>query len=65
MRYQFAELPGPTFQVAQESGQDGCNDSNVNELCFPVQHLEPLPMSDAYNESSIRGLAGSQHPPSG
>jgi hypothetical protein len=47
MRYQFAVLPGPPFQVAQESGQKGSHDCNVYQLCLPMQHLDPLPMTDA------------------
>ena len=47
MRYQFAVLPGPPFQVAQKSGQEGGHGSNVYQLCLPMQHLDPLPMSDA------------------
>jgi hypothetical protein len=47
MRYQFAVLPGPPFQVAKKSGQEGSHDCNVHELGFPMQHLDPLPMSDA------------------
>src|SRR5687767_7284109 len=53
MRYQFAVLPGPPFQVAQESGQKGSHDCNVYQLCLPMQHLDPLPMSDAYDDPSI------------
>src|SRR5215207_6026953 len=43
MRYQFAVLPGPPFQVAQKSGQKSGDDGNVHELYLPMQHGGPLP----------------------
>jgi hypothetical protein len=43
MRYQFAVLPGPPFQVAQKSGQKSSDDGNMNELYLPMQHRGPLP----------------------
>jgi hypothetical protein len=43
MRYQFAVLPGPPFQVAQKSGQEGSNGGNLHELYLPMEHLGPLP----------------------
>jgi hypothetical protein len=43
MRYQFAVLPRPPFQVAQKSGQKSSDDGNVHELYLPMQHVGPLP----------------------
>src|SRR5204863_8502918 len=37
-RYQFAVLPGPTFQVRKKSGQEGSHYSNVRKLYLPMQH---------------------------
>jgi len=47
MRYQFAVLPGPPFKVAQKSGQEGSDHSNVRELYLPVQHSVISRVSDA------------------
>src|SRR5918911_1162258 len=43
MRYQFAVLPRPPFQVAQKSGQKSSDNGNVSELYLPMQHGGPLP----------------------